>query len=321
MSSKGKRNSTASTYSSNKKRRERELSPSSDDQPESVAKASPGEKSNKSSKKTNGSKPPKEANSDDEEEDDDAPDEEVFEVETIKSHRKKGGKLQYYVSWKGYKSDQDTWEPEKNLEEGAADILEQYKAAHKTDLLTKSARASGASGKSASKKSSNAAEVDKPDDDDDNNNIDDDDEQKKRKRKRSSQDKTTTSIASLRKNGTGGPTKADRDSVKNCKAVQSESEASAEGSPTDHEWHERHKKLASWDDLIQNVRNIEKPLIEDDDDKSQDTQETKNDMMRVCLSWKCGKVTWLSNKIARDKLPQRLIDFYEDHLQFTSCGP
>ncbi|POW00936.1 hypothetical protein PSHT_12785 [Puccinia striiformis] len=288
MSSKGKRNSTASTYSSNKKRRERELSPSSDDQPESVAKASPGEKSNKSSKKTNGSKPPKEANSDDEEEDDDAPDEEVFEVETIKSHRKKGGKLQYYVSWKGYKSDQDTWEPEKNLEEGAADILEQYKAAHKTDLLTKSARASGASGKSASKKSSKAAEVDKPDDDDDNNNIDDDDEQKKRKRKRSSQDKTTTSIASLRKNGTGGPTKADRDSVKNRK------------------------------DLIQNVRNIEKPLIEDDDDKSQDTQETKNDMMRwlkftsKLLIRKCGKVTWLSNKIARDKLPQRLIDFYED---------
>ncbi|KAI9627428.1 hypothetical protein KEM48_009834 [Puccinia striiformis f. sp. tritici PST-130] len=87
MSSKGKHNSTASTYSSNKKRREHGLSPSSDGQPESVAQASPGEKSKKSSKS---SKPPQEANSNDKEEDDDAPDkEEVFEVETIKSHLKK----------------------------------------------------------------------------------------------------------------------------------------------------------------------------------------------------------------------------------------
>ncbi|POV97703.1 hypothetical protein PSTT_14910, partial [Puccinia striiformis] len=45
MSSKGKHNSTASTYSSNKKRREHGLSPSSNGQPESVAQASPGEKS------------------------------------------------------------------------------------------------------------------------------------------------------------------------------------------------------------------------------------------------------------------------------------
>ncbi|KAH9443762.1 hypothetical protein MJO29_013817 [Puccinia striiformis f. sp. tritici] len=118
MSSKGKHNSTASTYSSNKKRREHGLSPSSDGQPESVAQASPGEKSKKSSKS---SKPPQEANSNDKEEDDDAPDkEEVFEVETIKSHLKKGGKLQDYVSWKGYKSNQDAWEPKKSLEKGAA---------------------------------------------------------------------------------------------------------------------------------------------------------------------------------------------------------
>ncbi|POW00912.1 hypothetical protein PSHT_12784 [Puccinia striiformis] len=96
MSSKGKHNSTASTYSSNKKRREHGLSPSSDGQPESVAQASPGEKSKKSSKS---SKPPQEANSNDKEEDDDAPDkEEVFEVETIKSHLKKVISIPFQLS-------------------------------------------------------------------------------------------------------------------------------------------------------------------------------------------------------------------------------
>lgn len=40
---------------------------------------------------------------------------EEFEVETIKSRRVKNGKIEYEIKWKGYESDDCTWEPEDNL--------------------------------------------------------------------------------------------------------------------------------------------------------------------------------------------------------------
>lgn len=38
-----------------------------------------------------------------------------YEVETIIDKRKKNGKEQYLVKWKGYGLDQTTWEPKENL--------------------------------------------------------------------------------------------------------------------------------------------------------------------------------------------------------------
>ncbi|WAR62235.1 hypothetical protein PtB15_14B330 [Puccinia triticina] len=217
MPGKGKRNSAASTYSSSKKRRERDLSPSSGSQ-QSDSKTSARQKSN------------------------------------------------------GRKSD--------------------------------------ASAKSA-KKPAKAANSDQSDDDDD---------QKSRKRKRLSQDKITSTIAPLRKNGTGGPTKADRDSVKNRKSVRSESEASEAESVDAEEWHAKHKKLPSWEDLIRSVRTIEKPSV-NDDNASQKSREKADNVINVCLLWKNGRVSWVSNEVARDKLPQKMLDFYEDHLQFSTTEP
>jgi hypothetical protein len=71
--------------------------------------------------------------------------------------------------------------------------------------LDHSGRASDASAKS--KKSAKGSDQ----------SDDDEDDKKTRKRKRLSQGKASSSIAPLRKNGTGGPTKADRNSVKNRK--------------------------------------------------------------------------------------------------------
>jgi len=41
--------------------------------------------------------------------------EEEFEVEEITDKRIVNGTVQYKIRWRGYSPDQDTWEPEKNL--------------------------------------------------------------------------------------------------------------------------------------------------------------------------------------------------------------
>ncbi|NXM03836.1 MPP8 phase, partial [Tyrannus savana] len=51
-------------------------------------------------------------------------DEDVFEVEKILDVKTEGGKVLYKVRWKGYTSDDDTWEPEAHLEDCKEVLLE-----------------------------------------------------------------------------------------------------------------------------------------------------------------------------------------------------
>lgn len=53
-----------------------------------------------------------------------APEEGVFSVEKIVSKKVVGGKTQYLLKWKGYDSDDNTWEPEENLD--CQDLLEDF---------------------------------------------------------------------------------------------------------------------------------------------------------------------------------------------------
>ncbi|XP_069739594.1 M-phase phosphoprotein 8 [Phaenicophaeus curvirostris] len=50
--------------------------------------------------------------------------EDVFEVEKILDVKSEGGKILYKVRWKGYTSDDDTWEPEVHLEDCKEVLLE-----------------------------------------------------------------------------------------------------------------------------------------------------------------------------------------------------
>jgi hypothetical protein len=55
--------------------------------------------------------------------------EEVYEIETILNHRKRGRGYQYYVKWRGYPISDATWEPEHSFSDDG-DILTHYKLRH-----------------------------------------------------------------------------------------------------------------------------------------------------------------------------------------------
>ncbi|XP_031569506.1 heterochromatin protein 1-like [Actinia tenebrosa] len=55
----------------------------------------------------------------------DIDDDEVFEVKTILKRRMNNGMVEYLVSWKGFGPEDNTWEPEKNLN-GCRALLRDY---------------------------------------------------------------------------------------------------------------------------------------------------------------------------------------------------
>ena len=55
--------------------------------------------------------------------------EEVYEVETILNHRKRGRGYQYYVKWRGYPISDASWEPEHSFSDDG-DTLTRYKQRH-----------------------------------------------------------------------------------------------------------------------------------------------------------------------------------------------
>ena len=56
-----------------------------------------------------------------------------YKVEAIISHRRQGRGHQYLIKWKGYSTAENTWEPERNLN-NAKDILQDYKTRHSLPL-------------------------------------------------------------------------------------------------------------------------------------------------------------------------------------------
>ncbi|XP_046677780.1 probable chromo domain-containing protein LHP1 isoform X2 [Homalodisca vitripennis] len=56
-----------------------------------------------------------------------------YEVEEVVGMRVKNGKKEFKIRWKGYKEDDDTWEPEKHL--SCQDLIKAYLDEHKDDLV------------------------------------------------------------------------------------------------------------------------------------------------------------------------------------------
>ena len=52
--------------------------------------------------------------------------EDFYEVEAVVGQRKKKGRKEYLIKWKGYASDQNTWEPIANLNKSAREEARAY---------------------------------------------------------------------------------------------------------------------------------------------------------------------------------------------------
>jgi hypothetical protein len=59
---------------------------------------------------------------------------EEYEIDAILGHRRRGNTIEYLTKWKGYGSNDNTWEPEKNLL-NSEEILEEYKKTHKVEAI------------------------------------------------------------------------------------------------------------------------------------------------------------------------------------------
>ncbi|KAK9760188.1 Chromobox protein 3, variant 2 [Basidiobolus ranarum] len=83
---------------------------------------------------------------------------EVYVVEKVVNHRKRGGKTQYFLKWKGYPEEDNTWEDEDNL--FCHELIEAYlknKESAKNTPGTKNSR--GKSAKRAKTDSSDEEEA------------------------------------------------------------------------------------------------------------------------------------------------------------------
>ncbi|KAF9286055.1 hypothetical protein BGZ68_003290 [Mortierella alpina] len=262
----------------------------------------------------------------------DAEEDNEYEVEKVVGHRRDRGVLSYFIKWKGYGVQDNTWEKEDQV--FCEDLVEAYwdrytqAGGKKTDLKGMDPKpqgvkrkAAGGRGGVASKESHEPLLPEVPpiehrDDDtekspsvtspskkarDGANELPDEQGQAKKHKPEAhtSLEQADESQNEVQDEQDEEPRKAGKVS-KDVKAKASkEGKAGKAGKASQEEWPPA--SWTSWEDEVDFVQTVER----------------NKKKMRVYLVWNNGKQTDHPIEDAHNKCPLKLIRFYEEHLKFT----
>lgn len=225
--------------------------------------------------------------------DDDGSEEEEYVVEKICKKRIVKGKVEYFLKWKGYEMDQNTWEPEENLDcpelirEYERKLAEKEKEKSKPAKKSKSLESDDESGdeeeKKPPKKTKKVVDSD-----------DDEDEKPKKKLKRSAdsdeEEKPRKSKPKKKEESDEEDDKPKRKSIKSAKKDTSTNDDSATANGK------------SGFDLGYSPEKIIGAMDQDGE-------------LLFLIQWKNrNKAQLVASKLARKHCPQLVIDFYESRL-------
>ncbi|CAK5267443.1 unnamed protein product [Mycena citricolor] len=217
--------------------------------------------------------------------------EEEYEIEVILDMRKEGGaKKSYFVKWKNYGDEHNSWVTEEdagNAQELIDEFLAKRKKKKDAAAESTSARRQGA------RSSMTAANTTDDASDDESTSV-----AKKRGRKSES--------AQARSAKTGGKEKADE---RPAKKQRTSRKATQEQEPTELPAEDElgnmseHMSVASWDHLVDRI----------------DTVERSGKELQVYFTLKDGRRIREQSSVCAEKLPRMLIDFYEANLRWREA--
>ncbi|KAJ3163317.1 hypothetical protein HDU88_006416 [Geranomyces variabilis] len=261
----------------------------------------------------------KENNGGDENENENESDEPEWEVEAIVGARKiRGGVQQYYIKWKGFDEDDNTWEPESHIH--CPDLVDAYWAEQAEKQSAKAAGKNSTRGKRMvlggsdrrKRKSVDLEQVFNIESEEDENDVEfGESASGRRSAKRRRGDSPPARRVARRNRNSGGGLEAQssmsprsRRPVKhvNYKLADPEKDLDSDSGESVGADNGLRGSLSSWDPLVQEIENV-------------DEGERKGEL-RVYIRWKNGTRSEESALIANKKCPQAIIKFYESHIRF-----
>ncbi|EPQ25832.1 uncharacterized protein PFL1_06507 [Pseudozyma flocculosa PF-1] len=267
----------------------------------------------------------------DDDEDDDDEEAEEYEIEAIREHREdtsNPGYLEYLIKWKGYPERDNTWEPEENAKNSQAIIDAYWKKKpaksqpHKFEKESKK--------KSKRRSTSRASASVKADDDDDD---DQDAEERGAEEDEGSaefldapedvddDEAAAAPPPSKRRRGAsaGRREAATSDDVDD--EYASEEERQRQISMLTEAALNKYKRIEDWESLVEGVETMERGddgvlmarLIFKKEKKYSRKMLELGEAELAAL----GPQLWVRETVASKKCPQKVLQFYRDHLRFS----
>ncbi|GAA5970062.1 hypothetical protein JCM21900_000273 [Sporobolomyces salmonicolor] len=214
-----------------------------------------------------------------------------YEVEAIMKHKRDAqGVLKYFVQWVGFGREDDSWEPEENVAHLDEKLNEYWESVPESKRLQRYAPWS---------------------------------KKYKALQKALKGESAATPKSASKKRGAAAIDDSDDEevAVKNIKAraqgkkkVKAEAEkGEEEAAPVEDGYDPEGREIVEWEPIYG-----DKQGWEDLVDKIDTVERDDEDGFKMYIVWKDNKGAWVPNTIARERCPQKIIDFYESHLKFRT---